>query len=188
MEIKEILYNEIEKMGKNNIRTLLSSSVYNSQTIIDSLLNKCSNSLNASNPSEDEFVLFAEALLHFVLTVSMIPADRKIIVDGVNIDILVPNLKYLKENNDKVLIIHFHRYKNENLDETIRKLSKIQQKLNNIWIVSSININLNVNAFIVSPFLNNDKHNNGFTYHFSEIIIKIDEFLKSINYSGLKII
>jgi hypothetical protein len=188
VDIKGILYNEIENMGKNNIRTLLSSNVYNSQTIIDSLISKCSISLNEDNPFEDEFVLFAEALLHFVLTMSMIPSERKIIVDGENIDILVPNLKYLKENDDKVLIIHFHRYKHENIGETLQKLSKIQQKINNIWIVTSKNINLNVNAFIVCPLWHNDNHNNGFTYPFSKIIIKIDEFLKSINYSGLKII
>ena len=190
MDIKEILYNEIDNVGKNHIRILLTNNVYNSKTIIDSLFNRCSVLLNKDNLFEDEFALFAEALLHFVLTMSMIPAERKINVDGIDIDILVPNSKNLKDNNDKAIIIHFHKYKKENMEETISNLSKIQKKLNNIWVVSSnnININLNVNTFIVSPLLHVDKYNKGFTYPFSEILIKIDEFLKNINYSGFKII
>jgi hypothetical protein len=119
---------------------------------------------------------------------SMIPAERKINVEGIDIDILVPNSKNLKDNNDKAIIIHFHKYRKENMGETINNLSKIQKKLNNIWIVTSYNINLNVNTFMVSPLLHADKNNKGFTYPFSEILIKIDEFLKNINYSGLKII
>ncbi|MDP8906275.1 MAG: hypothetical protein M3M88_02000, partial [Thermoproteota archaeon] len=98
MDIKEILYNEIDNVGKNHIRILLSNNVYNSKTIIDSLFNKCSVLLNKDNLFEDEFTLFAEALLHFVLTMSMIPAERKINVDGIDIDILVPNSKNLKDN------------------------------------------------------------------------------------------
>ncbi len=188
MDIKEILYNEIDKMGKNYIRMLLSNNVYNSKAIIDSLLNKCSVLLDKDNLFEDEFALFAEALLHFVLTMSMIPAERKINVDGIDIDILVPNSKYLQDNNDKAIIIHFHKYKNEDMEEIINNLSKIQKKIDNIWIVSSNNININVNTFIVSPLLHTDKLDDGFIYPFSEILIKIDEFLKNINYSGLKII
>src|SRR5215210_4766770 len=146
-------------MGKNYIRTLLSNNVYNSKTVIDSILNKCSVLLNGDNLFEDELVLFAEALLHFVLTMSMIPAERKINVDGIDIDILVPNSKNLKYNSDKAIIIHFHKYKKENIEKTINNLSKIQKKLNNIWIVSSNNINLNVNTFIVTPLMHADKYN-----------------------------
>lgn len=188
MDIKEILYNEIDNVGKNHIRILLSNNVYNSKNIIDSLFSKCSTLLNKDNLCEDESTIFAEALLHFVLTVSMIPAERKINVDGIDIDILVPNLKSFRNNSDKAIIIHFHKYKNENMEETINNLSKIQKKLNNIWVVSSNNIDLNVNTFIVSPLLHADKYKKGSTYPFSDILIKIDEFLKNINYSGLRII
>ena len=188
MGIKEILYNEIDNMGKNHLRILLSNNVYNSKTIIDSLFNNCSVLLNKDNLFEDEFVLFAEAMLHFVLTMSMIPAERKINIDGIDIDILVPNSKNLKDNNDKAIIIHFQKYKKENIEETLNNLTKIQKNLNNIWIVSSNNINLNVNTFIDSSLLHANKYNIGLTYPFSDILIKIDEFLKNTNYSGLRII
>jgi hypothetical protein len=194
VEIKEILYDEIDKVGKDHIRTLLTNDISNSKTIIDLLLNNCSNLLNKGNLYEDEFVCFGEALLHFMLTVSMIPAERKISIDNIDIDILIPNSKNLKMDNDSAIIIHFLKDRNENIDESITKLSSIQKNTNNIWIVSSSlkNINLNINTFVVSPSLSTtttttNNHHDEFIYPFSEILIKIDEFLKKINYSGLKI-
>jgi hypothetical protein len=188
VEIKEILYAEINKIGKNHIRTLLSDDISNSKTVISLLLNNCTNLLNKNNPLEDELILFAEALLHFVLTVSMIPAERKISVGDVAIDVLVPNSKNLKADNDKAILIHFFKDKDENIDESISKLSRIQKNTNNIWIVSSKKIkNLNLNTFIISQYYSNNDVIKNFNYPFSVILIKIDEFLKNINYSGLKI-
>ena len=188
MEIKEILYAEIDKMGKNHIRSLLSEDISNSKTVISLLLNNCTNLLNENNPVEDELVLFAEALLHFVLTVSMIPAERKVSVDDVAIDVLVPNSKNLKADSDKAVTIHFFKDKAEDIDEAIAKLSKVQKNTNNIWVVSSKKIkNLNLNTFIASPYYSNNDSDKNPDYPFSVILIKIDEFLKNINYSGLKI-
>jgi hypothetical protein len=205
VEIKEILYDEIDKIGKNHIRTLLTNDISNSRTIIDLVLNNCSNLINKDSIYEDEFVSFSEALLHFILTMSMIPAERKISIDDTPVDILVPNSKNLKMNNDNAIIIHFIKDRNENINETIAKLSSIQKNTNNIWIVSSSssllnNIDLDIHTFIVTPSLSiptaitttiNNNHQDSsssrYIFHFSEILIRIDEFLKKINYSGLKI-
>jgi hypothetical protein len=209
VEIKDILYDEIDKIGKNHIRTLLTNDISNSKSIIDLILNNCSNLINKDSIYEDEFVSFSEALLHFILTMSMIPAERKISIDDTPVDILVPNSKNLKMNNDNAIIIHFIKDRNENINETIAKLSSIQKNTNNIWIVSSSssllnNIDLDIHTFIVTPSLSiptaitttiNNNHQDSsssssscrFIFHFSEILIKIDEFLKNINYSGLKI-
>jgi hypothetical protein len=140
---------------------------------------------------------------------SMIPAERKISIDDTPVDILVPNSKNLKMNNDNAIIIHFIKDRNENINETIAKLSSIQKNTNNIWIVCSSlssssssllnNIDLDIHTFVVTPSLsipttittttnnNNEQDSGRFIFHFSEILIKIDEFLKKINYSGLKI-
>jgi len=187
VEIKEILYAEIDKVGKNYIRTLLSNDISNSKTVINLLLNNCINLLNKDNLFEDELVLFAEALLHFVLTMSMIPAERKISIDDIAVDILVPGSKNLKVHNDKAIIIHFFKDRNDNIYESIKNLLNIQKNINNIWIVSSKEMDLNFNNFIVSPYLSTTNHQSAFNYPFSEILIKIDEFLTNINYSGLKI-
>jgi hypothetical protein len=206
VEIKDILYDEIDKIGKNHIRTLLTNDISNSKSIIDLILNNCSNLINKDNIYEDEFVSFSEALLHFMLTMSMIPAERKISVDDIPVDVLVPNSKNLKMDNDNAIIIHFLKDRNENINEIITKLSSIQKNTNNIWIVSSSspsspsfllnNIFLDIHTFVVTSSLsistttttnNNQQDSSRFIYPFSEIIIKIDEFLKKINYSGLKI-
>jgi hypothetical protein len=206
VEIKDILYDEIDKIGKNHIRTLLTNDISNSKSIIDLILNNCSNLINKDNIYEDEFLSFSEALLHFMLTMSMIPAERKISVDDIPVDVLVPNSKNLKMDNDNAIIIHFLKDRNENINEIITKLSSIQKNTNNIWIVSSSspsspsfllnNIFLDIHTFVVTSSLsistttttnNNQQDSSRFIYPFSEIIIKIDEFLKKINYSGLKI-
>ena len=190
MDIKEILYSEIDKMGgKDAIRTKLSKDISNSKSIINTLLEKCSYLLNKDNPFEDEFVLFGESLLHFLLTMAMLPAERKIVVDNIDIHILIPNIRNLKTDNDKAVLIHFVKDKNENLTDTIRKMSTVQKNKSNIWLVSSKDLQLDLDTFIVSPHwlmtaYDKDKRS---IYPYSEILVKIDEFLKNINYTGLKI-
>jgi hypothetical protein len=131
--------------------------------------------------------MFGEALLHFLLTMAMIPAERKIVVDNVDIDILIPNSKNLKTDNEKALMIHFLKDKKENIDDTIRKISLVQKNKNNIWFVSSKGIESNHRTFVVSPSFSLNDHVKRPIYPFSEILIRIDEFLKNINYTGLKI-
>jgi len=197
VDIKEILYTEIDKIGgKDVIRTQLSTDISNSKQIINTLLNKCSVLLNKEDDQiEDEFAMFGEALLHFLLTMAMIPAERKIVVDNIDIDILIPNSKNLKTDNEKALIIYFLKNKKENINDTIRKLSEIQKNKNNIWLVSSKDIESNHNTFVVSSSSSsssslsvNDDYPERPIYPFSEILIKINDFLKNINYTGLKIL
>ena len=192
MDIKEILYTEIDKIGgKDVIRTQLSNDISNSKQIINTLLNKCSVSLNKEGDQiEDEYVLLGEALLHFILTMAMIPAERKIVVDNIDIDILIPNSKNLKTDNEKALVIYFLKNKKENINDTIRKISEIQNNKNNIWLVSSKDIESKHNTFIVSSSSLSvyDDYAERPIYPFSEILIKINEFLKNINYTGLKIL
>ncbi|MBA3749620.1 MAG: hypothetical protein H0X03_01755 [Nitrosopumilus sp.] len=185
METKEILYAEIDKIGRNYIKTQISNDIFNSKTIINSLFNNCLNFLNKNSLDGDEYVLFSEALLHFILTVSVIPSQRKINIDNIEVDIVIPNSKILKLNNERALIIHFSKDKNEYISESVKNLSYIQKNLQNIWIISSKSINLNLNNFIVSPFVLNQSQYNS---HFSEIIVEISEFLKNVNYHGLKIL
>ena len=135
--------------------------------------------------------MFGEALLHFLLTMAMIPAERKIVVDNIDIDILIPNSKNLKTDNEKALIIYFLKNKKENINDTIIKISEIQKNKNNIWLVSSKDIESKHNTFIVSSSSSssvNDDYAERPIYPFSEILIKINEFLKNINYTGLKIL
>jgi hypothetical protein len=192
VDIKEILYSEIDKIGgKNIIRTQLSTDISNSKHIINTLLDKCSVLLNKDNQIEDEFVLFAESLLHLLLTMAMIPAERKIVVDNIDIDILIPNIKNLKTDNEKALVIYFLKNRKENINDTLIKISKIQKDKNNIWLVSSKDIKPNHNTFIISSSSSlsvTDDYSERPIYPFSEILIKINEFLKNINYTGLKIL
>ena len=189
MDIKEILYAEIDKIGgKDVIRTQLSNDISNSKLIINTLLDKCSVLLNKDNQTEDEFAMFGEALLHFLLTMAMIPAERKKVIDNIDIDILIPNSKNLKTDKGKTLIINFIKNKKENIDNIIKIISQVQNNKNNIWFVSSKDSESGLCTFIVSSdSLSLNDNIKRPIYPFSEILIRIDEFLKHINYTGLKI-
>ena len=61
-------------------------------------LTKINVGSNASNKDETIAVL-SEALLHFMLTVSTLPSERKIQVkDNPTIDVVIPNLQSLIQN------------------------------------------------------------------------------------------
>ena len=45
--------------------------------------------------------MLCEALLHFMLTASVLPSERKVYWKGVNLDIVVPSLKILSKSPDR---------------------------------------------------------------------------------------
>ncbi len=187
VDIKEILYDEIDKVGKDQIKSLLHKDLFNSKSIIDVIFNNCLPKLNTVNKNEDEYVSLGEALLHFLLTVAIIPSERKITINNMEVSIIIPNLKNLNSNHDDAIIIQFLKDKYTNPDDVISKLLSIQPNRRNIWLVSSKDIKKDINEFVISRSPIKEVGGERIL-NFNEIIVKIDEFLKNINYTGFKIL
>jgi hypothetical protein len=69
-------------------------------------LNKSIHTLLASEGKSDystkAIVILGEALLHYMLTISALPSQRKMQVNGeLVIDVIIPSLRFLKSNPDK---------------------------------------------------------------------------------------
>jgi hypothetical protein len=175
-KIKQILYSEIENIGKEKIQAKINSSIESSQKYIDKIMSKCITKLTyESNDDDDDFnitiVTLCEVLLHFMLTICTLPSERKIRVkNDLILDVIVPNLQSLKIKPDKSIIIQVIKDKMMDLNKT-SQLEFLQPNHENIWLISAKPLSLTkYTTYTVFP--NSGLHN------YSNIIIDIDNFLK----------
>ena len=174
-KIKQILYSEIENIGKKKIQTKINSNIESSQKYIDKIMNKCITKLTyESNDNNDYNITIAtlcEVLLHFMLTICTLPSERKIRVkNDLILDVIIPNLQSLKINPDKSIIIQVIKDKMRDLNN-ILQLEFLQPNHENIWLISAKPLSATkYTTYTVFP--NSGLHN------YSNIIIDIDDFLK----------
>jgi hypothetical protein len=151
MDVKGLLYDILDEIGKTKIRMDIHMDIYNSKKVIDDILYKVilkikySREMNSTNFSNDlqkinfsyknEFSTLCESFLHFLLTASTIPSSRKILINNQELDIVVPDVRILKTDPKKTLIIKFVR-DNQLSFNFIDNISKMQPEEKNIWIVS----------------------------------------------------
>jgi hypothetical protein len=170
-KIRQIVYSEIEKIGKEKIQAMITSNVELSQQYINIIMNECITKLSyESNDDDITIVTLCEVLLHFMLTICTLPSERKIRINSdLVLDVIIPNLQSLKTKPDKAIIIQIIKDK---IDLNITsQLEFLQPNHENIWLISAKPL-LRTKYTTYSVFPNTGLHN------FSNIIIHIDNFLK----------
>ena len=111
--------------------------------------------------------VLATGILHYLLTNALLNSQRKIDYRGVELDIVIPDIKTLEKDSKRTLLICIPKSSDKKIiDEKISQLEKIQPNQENIWVVLSEDISLNKKTFILS------KENNSF----SKIIFEIAQF------------
>jgi hypothetical protein len=177
-KIKQILYSEIENIGKEKIQAQINSNIESSQKYIDKIMSECIRKLtyesNDYNDDDDYNITIAtlcEVLLHFMLTICTLPSERKIQVkNDLILDVIIPNLQSLKIKPDKSIIIQVIKDKRMDLNKT-SQLEFLQPNHENIWLISAKPLSATkYTTYTVFP--NSGLHN------YSNIIIDIDNFLK----------
>ena len=176
-KIKQILYSEIENIGKEKIQAKINSSIESSQKYIDKIMSECITKLTYESNDDDDYNItiatLCEVLLHFMLTICTLPSERKIRVkNDLILDVIIPNLQSLKIKPDKSIIIQVIK------DKTMMDLNKtsqlefLQPNHENIWLISAKPLSATkYTTYTVFP-KNSGLHN------YSNIIIDIDNFLK----------
>ncbi len=102
-----------------------------------------------------------------MLTNALINTQRKVEYQGIEIDIVIPDIKTLEKDPRKTLLICIPKSSSKKIiEEKISQLEKIQSEKENIWVVLSENISINKKSFVLS------KENNSF----SKIIFEIAQF------------
>ncbi len=175
--VKDILYQEITNISEDNIQLEISKN--NSSKIISQIISKCSPKIQKISTSIDEDLgNFAEGLMHYLLTVSLIPSQRKISKNNVEIDIVIPDVLTLNSSPKDSLIILFTKSKNENLiKKRILELETIQPIKENIWIVLNHNLQFRNQTYLIQ---NEDNSLN-------KILDDINKFYSSRKQNKLKI-
>ena len=177
-EIKQILYSVIEEIGKEKIQAEVALSIESSQKYIDVIMRKSIRKIVVSSKStvdygggddhDETIAALCEALLHFMLTISTLPSERKIKVENdLVLDIIIPSLQSLKVKPNKSIIIQIIKEKMK-LNK-ISQLEFLQPNKESIWLISVKPLSKITKYKTYSVFPNNE---------YSNIIIDIHNFLK----------
>ena len=175
--VKDILYQELESITEKKILSELSKN--NSSKIILEVISKSFPRIQEISHNIDEDLgILAESLMHYLLTLAMIPGQRKILHQDIEIDIVLPDLKTLLENPKDSIIIYFPKSKDyTSIQKNINVLEKVQHSNENIWVVLNEKLELENKIYLIN------KDTNSFT----KILDDINEFYSSRKQNKFKI-
>lgn len=173
VDVSEILYSAINEIGKDKIRTDLNSDLGSSEKHIMLILAHCKNALGEEAYSE-VMAGFCEGLLHFMLTASQLPSQRKLEVRGFEIDVVIPSARLLLREPENALVIQV--YRSEKDFDRISNARSVQPRADNLWVVSGLEV--------VKGYRN---YSAGSDNSFSQIIVDIERFVKDKGITGLKL-
>ena len=178
MEIKEILYNAIKNYQEHKIISDIAQG--DSPQTINTLYNECMPILEKEDGQTSEKIIsFAEALVHYLLTVALIPSQRKIMFASTDVDIVIPDSATLSSLPENALVIAFPKTNDPvSIKKRVMELTKIQQHKENIWFVLENDLPLEVKTY---------KMDNSEKEPFPNIINDIIWFTSNRKQSKLKI-
>ena len=174
--IKDFLFDYLKKLEKN---TQEPTSQVKFTEIIDNVLENCYDKVISIGGKEESLGVLATGLLHYLLTNALVPSQRKIEYGGIQIDIVIPNLKTLKIDPKKTLIICIPKTIDKNsIEQKLNQLQKIQPVKDNIWLVVTKKLDFQNKTYVI------EKKNASF----SKIIYDIAKFTNVQGHSKFKIL
>jgi hypothetical protein len=174
-DIKDIVYSVIEKIGKEKIRVQIARQIEMSEKYSNEILEGCKNMMG-DLLDEESVGNLCEALLHFMLTASLLPSERKVTWRGSELDLVIPSLKMLSKSPQKAIVIQIIK-RNDELTK-IHHAESVQPHGPNIWIVSARQLKLVHRNYCVGSR----------EFPYSRIISDINIFLIRKGVRGLKLL
>ena len=173
--VKEYLFNYIEK-SENKFQRLFSQTKM--AEIINDILDNCYNKAALMENKEEGIGVLATGVLHYMLTNAVLTSQRKVDHQGIEIDIVIPDLKTLDKDSKKTLIICIPKTLDKNIiSEKLEQLQKIQSEKQNIWLVLTQDL-----GFDKTYVIQKEKSS------FSNIIYDIAKFVNVQGHSKFKIL
>ena len=161
--IKDHLFEYIKK--SNTIAKLISEKKFD--VIINEIIEKCYDKIILMGKKEKAVGILATGILHYLLTNALLNSQRKVDYQGLELDIVIPDIRTLEKDPEMTLLILIPKSSDKKIiDEKITQLKKIQPIKENIWAVLSEDIAIDCKSFVLS------KENDSF----SKIIFEIAQF------------
>ena len=176
--VKDILYRELSEISENKIQLEISKN--NSKKILSEIISRCYPKIKQISLNMDEDLgIFAESLMHYFLTLAIIPSQRKISQKGIEIDIAIPDLRTVEKNPKDSLVIIFPKSKDKKfILKRISEIEKIHTIKENIWVVLHENLQLENKTYLI----------NDTSKSFTGILDDINEFYSTRKQTKLKFI
>ncbi|MCE2506100.1 MAG: hypothetical protein J4F36_06475 [Nitrosopumilaceae archaeon] len=161
--IKDYLFDYIK--SSQTIPELIAQKKFD--IVIDEIIQNCYDKVVTMGQKDEALGVLATGILHYLLTNALLNAQRKIEYNGMELDIVIPDIKTLEKDSKMSLVICIPKSSEKNIiEEKITQLEKIQPTKENIWVVLSENVPLERETFVLS------KENSSF----SKIIFEIAQF------------
>ena len=161
--IKDHLFNYIKK--SNTIIKLISEKKFD--VIINEIVENCYDKIILMDKKDEAIGVLATGILHYLLTNALLNSQRKVECQGLELDIVIPDIKTLEKDAKMTLLILIPKSSDKKIiNEKISQLKKIQPMKENIWVILSEDISIDCKSFVLS------KENNTF----SKIIFEIAQF------------
>jgi len=174
--VKDYLFNYLSKSDKK-IQKLISEEKFSE--IIDDVITNCYDKIITLGKRDESVGVLATGLLHFLLTNALLTSQRKIQYNGIEIDIVIPDLKTLEKDPKKTLLICIPKTsKKKEIEQKLMELYKIQPEKQNVWLVLSQKLDFENKSYII------EKNNQTF----SKIIFDIARFVNVEGQSKFKIL
>ena len=174
--VKDYLFDYLSK-NDEKIQKLISDEKFSE--IIDDVITNCYDKIITLGKKDESVGVLATGLLHFLLTNALLTSQRKIEHNGVEIDIVIPDLKTLEKDPKQTLIIYIPKTSDKNvIEQKLLELYKIQPEKQNIWLALSQELDFENKSYIIQ------KENQTF----SKIIFDIAQFVNVHGQNKFKIL
>lgn len=174
--VKEFLFDHINKF-EEKYKKLIAQNKFS--VVIEDIISNCYDKAIQIDKKEESLTILSTGILHYLLTNSSIPSQRKVKLNGIELDIVIPDVKTLQNDPKKTLVLNIPKTSNKKtIEKQIKKLEEIQPEKNNIWLVLIKNTSFKNKSFVVSS-----KNSN-----FSQIIYEIAQFVNINCQNKLKIL
>ena len=175
-QVKDYLFDYLSKSDEK-IQKLISDKKFSE--IIDDVITNCYDKIITLGDKDESIGVLATGLLHFLLTNALLNSQRKIEYEGIEIDIVIPDLKTLEKDPKQTLIICIPKTSNkERIEQKLEELYKIQPEKQNVLLVLSQKLDFENRSYII------EKDNQTF----SKIIFDIAQFVNVQGQNKFKIL
>ncbi|MDC0187017.1 hypothetical protein OAJ08_02385 [Candidatus Nitrosopelagicus sp.] len=144
--IKDALYAKIDGMGSEQIHQLLLSNDFSK--LFERIYEPVIHTVQDIDEYEKHGTL-AESLTHYLFTEMLIPSQRKITFENIELDMIIPNTAELQKDSQNTIIIFFVKTSNiGEIKQKIQHLKKLQKDDTKIWIISRDHIEIPQSIYI----------------------------------------